>query len=163
MVADDVGLPVPVQVRFKLAVVAAGHLAHDPAFHLRGQHRVLDEQVGYCVVPHPPHVLQVPFGVGGLVFRREHLGRMVVCDVLALKACQGGRRKDVLRQPVDLYGPLRVAVQSQLPGQIILHAGAVDGHIPADEVAFRRPVDVRRDAGAVICNGHQSAPPIMAA
>ena len=156
MIADNVGLLVSVAVWLKPAVIPAGHLPHDAVFHIRYKRRVFDDEVGDGVFALPAHIFDVPLGICSLIDCREHLRRVPVGDVLALKAGKRRRGKDILRQSVYCDGPVGVSLDAQLPGGVGLRAGAVDGHIPADEIALRGLVDMLADGRAVV--DHHSTP-----
>ena len=159
VIASDMGLSVPAAVRLILAVVAAGDVPHHPVLHVGDQRGVFQVQVSYQEVALPAHVLRVAFGVGGLVFLPDHLGRVGIGNVLALKAGHGRRVKDVFGPAPDLHELFRLAVQPDLPGEICLRAGAGDLDIAANQKALRRFRHVRAQFAAVVSD--QSTSPLF--
>ena len=150
VIADDMCLLISVQIWFKVAVVAAGYLPEHSALHISSQRWVFDDQVRYRVLSLPAYIFQVPFGVAGLVLRGEHFRRVPPCHILALLACQGRRRKHIFFQPINCDLTLRVSIQVEFSSKVHLCAGAVDGNIPADQIALRGPVHMGADFCPII-------------
>lgn len=132
VIAPYILLPVPVPLRNVAAMVAAGHLPQHTIAHVADEGCVLQMEVRDQAFPPAAHVLDVPLGVGGVVFRPHVLCRVAAGDLLSLEAGYGGGIEDVLRVAADLHQTVRVAVQSQLTRPVVHFPRAGDGHVVAD-------------------------------
>nr|DAG49121.1 MAG TPA: hypothetical protein [Caudoviricetes sp.] len=157
MVPSDIGLAVSCAVRHVAAPVAAGYLPCHAILHVGDQTGVLQVKVGDQIIALPADVLRVALGVKGMVFRRQAFRRVILGHILALKAGNCRRVEHIFRAALHLHKAVRVAVKAQLPGKVFLLAYACNGHVVADEEAFRRSGHVFADFTAVI--GNQGASP----
>ncbi len=119
-------------------MVAAGYLPDDVVPDIADERRVLDQQVRQQVVPLPPHVLDMPLRIGGVVFRPHHLRRVPGGDVLALETGNGRRREDLRLFPADCHQPVRVALQLQFSRPVNHVPRPGDGDIAANQIPLRR-------------------------